>query len=89
MTNITSELINKIVREQIDKNQSAILDNITSGADDTMSTEQVCARMIANSIQISVELSVKIVTELLYHSQVVAEPDIKSLLKQLSSFSED
>lgn len=89
MTNLMSELISKIVREQIDRNQSTILSKITSGADDAMPKEQIWAIMIANSIQISTELSAKIIIELLYQSGIVAEPDIKSLLKQLSSPQED
>ncbi len=89
MTNLTSELVNQIVHEQISKNQKEIMNHITDGTDDTMSTEQVTAYMIANSIRISTQLSVKIVLELLFQSNVVQELDTKTLLKQLSSIQKD
>ncbi len=65
------------------------MNHITDGTDDTMSTEQVTAYMIANSIRISTQLSVKIVLELLFQSNVVQELDTKTLLKQLSSIQKD
>lgn len=66
MNNLTSELIDKIIQEQINKNQEQIVNQIAVGANDTMSTEQVCAQMIANSIKISTQISVKIILELLF-----------------------
>lgn len=89
MTNLTNELIEKIVKEQISGNMERILNSLTCGADEQMSYERLYTKMIINSIEISTRLSVKIIMDLLYRSGLVAELDTKALLKQLSSFQED
>lgn len=82
-------MIAKIVKKQITSNQTEIISNLTIGADDSMPAEQIYSKMIANSIQISTQLSVKIVLELLFQSGLIEELDVKSLLEQLSSFPVD
>lgn len=89
MNILTSEVVEKIINEQINANQTEIISKITNGTDDSMSAEQIYSRMIVNSIQISTQLSVKIVLELLFQSGLIEELDVKSLLKQLSSFPTD
>ena len=89
MNILTSEVVEKIINEQINANQTEIISKITNGTDDSMSAEQIYSRMIVNSIQISTQLSVKIVLELLFQSGLIEELDVKSLLKQLSSFPAD
>lgn len=89
MNILTSEVVEKIINEQINANQTEIISKITNGTDDSMSVEQIYSRMIVNSIQISTQLSVKIVLELLFQSGLIEELDVKSLLKQLSSFPTD
>lgn len=87
MKEITSEMINQIIREQICLND--IGKQILNGTNESMSHEQVYAKMVLNSIEISVQLSVKIIMEFLYQSELVDEPDAKLLLKQLSSRLKD
>ena len=89
MTNLTDELIEKIVKEQISGNMEKILNSLTCGADEQMSSERLYVKMLINSIEISTQLSVKIIMDLLYQSGLVSEPDTKTLLKQLLSFQED
>lgn len=89
MTTLTSELIEKIVREQIVKGKDEIGISLTNGTERNMTYEEIYVKMFFNSIEISAQLSVKIVMELLYQSGLVSELDTKSLLKQLSSFQEE
>lgn len=89
MNALTSELINKIVTEQITTHQLEISDHLFQGIDDSMTTEKICSKLVTNSVNISVQLSVKILLELLFESKLIEEADTKTLLKQLSSYSED
>lgn len=83
MKDLTSEIISKIVKEQILNND--IECQIFNGTDESMTSEQIYAKMVLNSVEISAQLSVKIIMEFLYQSDLVSEPDTKLLLKQLSS----
>ena len=85
MNNLTSELINKLVKDQINLNQKEIVKHISYGINDSDPIESMCAKMVANSIEISAQLSVKIVLELLFQSKLIEELDTKTLLKQLQS----
>lgn len=87
MTNLTSEMISQIVREQILNND--IAKHVFNGTTGSMSTDEIYAKMVLNAIEISTQLSVKIIMEFLYQSGLVDEPDTKTLLKQLSSRLED
>lgn len=89
MTNLSSELISKIIQEQISQDQDNIAEYITAGVDNTMPLETITAKMIFNSIGISVQMSAKVILELMFQSGLVEELDTKSLLKQLSSFHMD
>lgn len=89
MTNLSSELISKIIQEQISQDQDNIAEHITAGVDNTMPLETITAKMIFNSIGISVQISAKVILELMFQSGLVEELDTKSLLKQLSSFHMD
>jgi len=83
---LTSELVNKLIQEQMTEHQTEILEQLTHGTDDSMTAEKIYSKMIANSVYVSTQLSVKILLELLFQSKMIDEPDTKTLLELLSSY---
>lgn len=85
-------LFQKAVTDMISENQEYINQTILSGTNKDMSTEQLCARMIANCLQLSTQLSTLFVLDFLKEQEVISlnEREIqKTLLTLLSSHQED
>ena len=89
MTELMAQAISALVEEQFARNQDTILDNIFSGTDETMTQEQIYAKMIANSTKLSVVMSVQIMSELLINSKVISPAGEAQLRKTLLSVVKD
>ncbi len=89
MDNIMVKAIQKLVDTQFSQNTDAIEKTLFSGIDDTMTTEEICPRMVLNATKLSVNMSVQIITELLQNADVIAPVDEVHLRKMLLSLVEE
>lgn len=85
MTELMSQAISAFVEKQFSRNEDQILAGIFSGTNESMSSGQIYSTMIHNSMRISVELSVKIMSELLLAAGTIEPADEEQLRKTLLS----
>lgn len=89
MEDIMVKSIQKLVDTQFTQNSDVIEKTIFNGIDDTMTTEEICPRMVLNATRLSVNMSVQIITELLQNTGVIAPVDEAHLRKMLLSLVKD
>ena len=85
MTDIMSQALTSVVEKQFTNNQDTIYNQLFSGIDDSSSLEQVCSAMVINSMRLSVDMSVKIISELLLTAGIVDSADEESLRHSILS----
>ena len=89
MTELMSQAISAFVNKQFAHNQDNILTSVLQGTDESMSKDEIYSTMIANSMKMSVNLSVQIMSELLINAKVIAPADEEQLRKTLLSVVKD
>lgn len=85
MTELLAQTIKKIIAEQISENEETIQNILLSGTDDTMCSEKIFSLMILNSVSLSVNMSVQLITELLTNAGIIDVADEEHLRKILLS----
>lgn len=88
MDRLTIQAIDKSIDEMLNKNQTAISQNLFNNTTESMTTEKVTALLVMNCLSLSIKISVQTILNLLQESEIleIDEHQIaKLLLKQLSS----
>ena len=85
MTDLTAKAIENIVNEQFIKNSDGIQQTLLTGLNDSMTPEVIHATMLINSMKLSVNMSVQIISELLTNSGIVEFADEERLRRLLLS----
>lgn len=84
MTDKAKELINLRIQKLISDNQNQICDSLFNGLTDDMSHEKLYAKMILNSIMLSVDISIQIICEILESEDLIHLESDEKLLQKLS-----
>ncbi len=80
MNNLSIQALNKLIDDELRRNMEEITKNLTVGADDSMSTEEVTGTMISNCLSLSVKISTQLILGLLEEAGVI-QIDEKNLSK--------
>lgn len=87
MDELTNKVLRTIISEQIKNNRSEIVNSIcNTNTSPKMNYEELYAQMILNSVEVSVELSIKIISDLLIQNGIIEADPVqmrKFLLKPL------
>lgn len=87
MEQSTIMLFEKILTDMFSKNQEYIIQKIQSGTNKNMSTEEICGKMISNSIYLSTQFSVLFILDFFEKQDIISlnEREIQKILLLLSS----
>lgn len=85
MNEIMSKTIEKIVSEQINNDYENIQNALFDGTTETMSAEKIYSVMLLNSMKLSVNISVQIITDMLVNACAIEIADENTLRRILLS----
>ena len=88
MDKLTAKALNAMIDEIIAEHQEEITESILANTNENMTTEQIVSVMVANSLSLSMKLSVQLILDLLQSQGILQIDDrevAKLFLKHLSS----
>lgn len=83
MRNATEQGLNCLVRRQFERNKDILLETVMRGCEEKDSYHEIYAKMLLNSMEISAEISTRIIMEMMILLGMVDEKDEKEIMKKM------
>ena len=83
MRNATEQGLNYLVREQFERNKDILLEAVMRGCEEKDSYHEIYAKMLINSMEISAEISTKVILEMLLKLGIVDEKDEREIMRNV------
>lgn len=85
MNSMLQSELDRIVNKQFEQNRAVIDEALLSGLQESDSKDRIYVKMLHNSMVASADVAVKLVLEILFSLNVLAEVDEKKIRKTLLS----
>ncbi len=85
MNSMLQSELDRVVNKQFEQSRAAVNEALLSGLEESDSKDEIYVKMLRNSMVVSADVAVKLVLEILFSLNVLAEVDEKKMRKTLLS----